>query len=104
MLYPSFGPSKPTSEVDETTPLFRALGHKGLRLYKLIFDNNKKALVKEFFKDKFIKKIWPIMAENVTYKQCFSKPHRNDIFATYSYISSLTRKQFKLQLPIWWEQ
>lgn len=66
LLYPSFGPSNKPEERDLplNNDVYRALGLQGMKKYKLIFDINNQDLIKEFFKDSFIRKIWPVMMEH----------------------------------------
>ncbi len=59
-------------------------------LYKCIFDNNSSQLVKEFFNDGFIRKLWPFVTQYMTYEVVFGKKKPNkDIELTFREISRL---------------
>jgi hypothetical protein len=88
LLYPSFGPSEQNDGKD--TAIYRALGDEGLTIYKTIFDNNNKKNIKKFFKDTFIRKLWPkIMTIANNRKMFFSKDPKQEILPSYC---EITRK------------
>jgi hypothetical protein len=104
LFYHSFGPSKGKA-VDQTSPIFLALGNEGMVRYKCIFDNNNKKLVTEFFQDNFIRKLWDqVIRPNMSYELCFEKTDKPnpDIELTYREITRLMRDDFRLEMPAWW--
>ena len=54
-------------------PLLEALKPEGVTLFRDIFKNNNKDLVKDFFSDEFVKKIWPTIKKNLTFNHCVDK-------------------------------
>ncbi len=65
LLYPSKGPTKQKVPNKETSIIYQIIGDTGMTIYKKIFDNNKKALIKQFLNDPFIRRIWPNMIANL---------------------------------------
>lgn len=61
LLYPSLGPSKKYTA--EQSFIASTLGEQGLVIYKSIFDNNRKELITQFFKDPLINKLWPKLVD-----------------------------------------
>jgi hypothetical protein len=101
-LYHSHGPSK-EKPVNPASEHFKRLGMNGMRRYKLIFDNNNRELVNEFFTDPFIQRLWPTVLENLTLKLCFgaAKPNQ-EIETTFREITRIMDEQYGLSLPKWW--
>lgn len=56
--YHSHGPSE-KKPVNKRSIIYRLLKDEGMELYKKIFDNNCKEMVRRFFNDDFILKLWP---------------------------------------------
>jgi hypothetical protein len=103
MLYHSFGPSFLKPIVDRDSLIYQRLGDEGMILYKCIFDNNNKDLVKEFFNDSFIRKLWPMILNNLTAELCFGKTGPNpDIETTFIAITGNMAQEHRLALPQWW--
>ncbi|TNV80378.1 hypothetical protein FGO68_gene1187 [Halteria grandinella] len=102
LLYHSFGPSK-DKPVNKKLQIYIDLGDDGMKLFKSIFDNNCKQLVKEFFSHPFILKIWKAcIKQNLSFKICFDKEPKEELKVTYKLVSWLFANQFKLPLPEWW--
>jgi hypothetical protein len=63
-LYPALGPLPKKDECAlKDGKIYKVLGHKGILLYKQIFDANNKQTVKEFLEDPFIIQLWPIFCK-----------------------------------------
>lgn len=76
LLYHSFGPSK-KKPVDQNSMIYKLLRDDGIDLFKCIFDNNSKEAVEKFFKNEFVKKLWPSILKNLTKDVVFAKKTPN---------------------------
>jgi hypothetical protein len=102
LLYHSFGPSK-TKQVNTESIIYENLGDHGMTMYKEVFDNNNKELVRAFFRDEIIIKLWPVVERHMTERICFEKkPPNPDIELTFREISRIMSEDFNLQMPQWW--
>jgi len=55
-----------------------------MELFKCIFDNNSSKTIKMFFRNNFIKRLWPSILANFTYDIVFGDKQANqDIDLTY---------------------
>lgn len=87
LLYHSFGPSK-KKPVDQTSIIYKQLLDDGIDLFKCIFDNNSKESVERFFKNKFVKKLWPSILKYLSKEVVFGKNSPNkEIEMTYREIT-----------------
>ncbi len=74
-----------------------------MTMYKEVFDNNNKELVRAFFRDDNIKKLWPAVVKHMNEKVCFEKkPSNPDIELTFREISRIMSEEFDLPMPQWW--
>ncbi len=48
--------------------VYEALGKEGLKLFKDIFRNNNRKVVDMFLSHDFIKLIWPVIIQDITYQ------------------------------------
>jgi hypothetical protein len=86
----------------ESTKIGDILGEEGIKLFKGTFKNNNKKSRKAFFKNDFIKKIWPVIKENMTIDDCFQGGQPNEkIYSTYSKCEQ-ELQEYLLELPEWW--
>ena len=100
LLYHSFGPS----ELKKANQFFLdILGDEGIKYFKLIFDNNNKDLVKNFFEDKFVCRLWKAVQRYYTKEIVFGKndPHP-EINTTFRKITQIIETDFNLEMPQWW--
>lgn len=68
-----------------------------MTIYKQIFDNNSNKLVKEFFRDDFIRKLWPTITKYMTYQIVFGKKAQNkEIDLTFKEISRIMPIEYDL--------
>ena len=101
MLYHSFGPSDKKKN-DDTQIIYRTLQAKGMQIFKGIFENNSKQLVRDFFSNTFIIKLWPTICENLAFDQCFSSAPKAEIELTFRAITDLMNNSFNLDMPEFW--
>jgi len=104
LLYHSFGPSAKKG-VNQDSIIYQLLGDEGMRLFKQIFDNNSKELVKEFFEHPFIRMIWPEVVAHLTHQVCFDHNGPNpEIELTFREITRIMTYDYRLPMPQWWEE
>lgn len=104
MLYHSFGPSK-EKKVSSDSIVYKHLKDDGMELFKLIFDNNSKALVKRFFEHPLVRKLWPKILLNLSPDICFGANGPNmEIEMTFREMTRIIQKEFKLPMPEWWNK
>lgn len=65
ILYPAKGETKTKKPDRATSKIYRVLDDEGMRMYKTIFDNNKKKDIRAFLADPFIRKLWPHMMQKI---------------------------------------
>jgi hypothetical protein len=73
MLCSSFGPTKNNIQSFKKTTIYRVLGDKGMIKYKKTFDSNNRDLVRSFFNDPLIIKLWPKVVHQIKEDQTINK-------------------------------
>ena len=70
LLYHAFGPTHEYNCSPDSI-IYQHLGDDGMKLYKLIFDNNSKEQVELFFFDDLIQNLWPSILPLLSFELCF---------------------------------
>lgn len=109
MLYHAFGATVTAKVNGKETKVYKSsiipkhLKESGMELFKLIFDNNSKDLVKKFFNDSLIRRIWPHILKYLIPDLCFPNGDANmEIEMTFREMTRLILEEFKLEMPEWW--
>lgn len=81
-------------------PLIDSLGIEGIALYRGTFEENSVEKVFKFFKDPFIRKIYPLIVKKIKRNECFKlAPPNISIMPTYEKIEKLFKEKYELELP-----
>ena len=103
MLYPAYGPSK-TKKTPIKTIFSDSLGDEGMEIFKKVFDNNNKQMIKKFFENWFVRTLWNLLLKHFSYKNCFEKKGPvKEILQTYKEITKTVDETYHLRMPQWWE-
>jgi hypothetical protein len=110
LLYPSKGPTKQKVPNKDTSKIYQIIGDEGMTIYKKIFDNNNKDLVRQFLNDRFIRRIWPNMIANLKKEKILpeyklsnkSQENQQKLYSTMQEVTRILLVDFNLCLPEWW--
>ena len=66
---------------------YSALLDEGISIFKSIFENNNKFLIEKFFTNSLIRRLWPLVVQNLNYNYCFLNGHNETIMDSYRAVS-----------------